>query len=328
MPCAKLRILPASRLGSSAEPNTCAAFHSRAVTHRRTLPSFFSTSTAWMTTPLGMPLTNASRSKSTVATAFQSASRSRSPPVPQYRNRILPDRASRSSVAVLRFFPFFISPPERLLYNTRASGRLPRHGRRLYPAAYVPESHSRIVTGIGASLVGSGGNVEELLNGGAVARVKVVLPRTHRTAVRRVAASCTRRRQQEPGAVSEVVPAVVFPCRLVHRSRLLQRLPRFVPVKPEDEGVPPDRESAGRKALSQGFADHLHLVRLQPLDVHVLAPQPRAQQPAPPFLRDVVHSASSSLQKIQPLYHHSLSLECFKHTGTAGLPAISGVHSV
>jgi hypothetical protein len=33
------------------------------------------------------------------------------------------------------------------------------------PAAYAPESHSRIVSGIGASLVSFGVNVDELFNG-------------------------------------------------------------------------------------------------------------------------------------------------------------------
>jgi len=72
--------------------------------------------------------------------------------------------------------------------------RTPRHGLARDPRTHAAEYHSRIVSGIGASLVSFGGNGDELLNGGAVACVKVLFPRTHRTAVRRLAAFRIRRR--------------------------------------------------------------------------------------------------------------------------------------
>lgn len=46
--------------------------------------------------------------------------------------------------------------------------RPPCHGRRLYPATYAAESHSTIVSGIGANLVSYGGSVDELIKGGAL----------------------------------------------------------------------------------------------------------------------------------------------------------------
>jgi hypothetical protein len=45
--------------------------------------------------------------------------------------------------------------------------RLPRHGLGRDSRTHAAEYHSRIVSGIGASLISFGGDVDELLNGGA-----------------------------------------------------------------------------------------------------------------------------------------------------------------
>jgi hypothetical protein len=107
--------------------------------------------------------------------------------------------------------------------------RTPRHGLGRDSRTHAAEYHSRIVTRIGASLAGFGGNVDELLNGGAVACVKVLLPRTHRTAVRRVSPSRIRRRQR--GSERSHLKMIAFKSSISIQSRRCSLLHLLLKLK-------------------------------------------------------------------------------------------------